>query len=163
MAETYQRPNLLSDLEFQKLSAQEKETYVKEVIRKTLDGNPHGITVTQLKELLPFDRRIIEKHLGIMKFTNEIYTVAIGSNVLYIPNHKALHEATAVSKKLGNHDYQVYTLQNRLGEFVVIQQRDARRDSQEITGGLQLPKKDFGEFISYLRKAKADMEERGTK
>lgn len=161
MAETFQRPTLLSDLEFQKLSAHEKEVYVKEVLRKTLEGNPHGITVTQLKEILPFDRRIIEKHLGIMKFTNELYTISIGSNVLYIPNHKALHEATSVSKKLGDHEYQVYTLQNRLGDFVVIQQRDARRDSQEITGGLQLPKRDLGEFISYLRKAMSDIERRG--
>ncbi len=161
MAETFDRPTLLSDLEFQKLSAQEKETYVKEVLRKTLEKNPHGLTVSQLKEMLPFDRRVIEKHLGIMKFTNELYTVAIGSNILYIPNHKAMHEATSASKRLGNHEYQVYTLQNRLGDFVVIQQRDLNRDSQDITGGLNLPKHDFGEFVSYLRKAESDMESKG--
>jgi hypothetical protein len=155
--------SVLSDTEYQKLSPQDKEAYIKEVIRKTLQLNSSGLTVSQLKDALPYDRRIIEKHLAIMKYTNEIYTVKLGSNVLYIPNHKAMREATSVSKRFGQFEYQVFTLKNRLGEFAVIQQRNATKESQDVMGGIQMPLDDFPEFVSYLRKTITDMENRGVR
>ena len=164
MSELVAKPaTVLSDSEYQKLSPQDKESYIKEIIRKTLLLNPSGLTVSQLRESLQYDRRIIEKHLAIMKYTNEIYTVKLGSNVIYIPNHKAMREATSSSKRFGQYEYQVYTLKNRLGEFAVIQQRNATKESQDIVGGIQMPLGDFPEFVSYLRKTITDMENRGLK
>ena len=103
MSELVERPTLLSETEYQKMSPQEKETYIKEVLKKTLQLNSNGLTVTQLRDTLQYDRRIIEKHLAIMKVTNEVYTVTLGSNILYIPNHKAMREATSQSKKFGDY------------------------------------------------------------
>ena len=161
MSETIDFPNLLSKLEYQKMSAPEKETYIKEILRQTFAKNPSGVTITQLKQQLPFDRRIIEKHLGVMEFTNEIYIVKLGLNKLYVPNHKAMHEATSYSEKLGNNEYQVYTLRNKLGDFAVIQQKDLKRHDQDITGGLQIPLEHFEKFVKYLRNSISDMEKRG--
>ena len=164
MSELVTKPtSILSDTEYQKLSPQDKEIYIKEIIRKTLQLNPSGLTVSQLRAAFEYDRRIIEKHLAIMKYTNEIYTVKLGSNVLYIPNHKAMREATAVSKRFGQYEYQVFTLKNRLGDFAVIQQRNATKESQDIVGGVQMPLGDFPEFVDYLRKTITDMENRGIK
>ncbi|MGA2199840.1 MAG: hypothetical protein ABSG45_07870 [Nitrososphaerales archaeon] len=161
MSEVIEKPTLLSDIEYQKMSPQEKETYIKEVLKKTLQLNAHGLTVTQLKDALAYDRRIIEKHLAIMKVTNEVYTVTLGSNIIYIPNHKAMREATSQSRKFGDYEYQVYTLRNRLGDFAVIQQRNIRKASQDIAGSIQLPLADLPEFVNYLRKTLVDMERRG--
>lgn len=161
MSELVEKPMLLSGVEYQRMSPPEKEVYIKEVLRKTLQMNPHGLTITQLKNALQFEKRVMEKHLEIMKVTNEVYTVKLGSNILYISNHKAMHEATSLSKKFGDYEYQVYTLKNRLGDFVVIQQRDIRKDSPYIAGSLQLPLKDFSDFVNYLRKTMTDMERRG--
>jgi len=163
MSETIDFPNLLSQLEYQKMSSLEKETYIKEILRQTLAKNPSGVTITQLKQQLPFDRRIIEKHLGVMEFTNEIYIVKLGLNKLYVPNHKAMHEATSYSEKLDNIEYQVYTLRNKLGDFAVIQQKDLKRNDQDITGGLQIPLEHFEKFVKYLRNSISDMEKRGMK
>ena len=161
MSETIDFPNLLSPLEYQKMPAPEKETYIKEILRQTLVRNPSGVTITQLKQQLPFDRRIIEKHLGVMEYTNEIYIVKLGLNKLYIPNHKAMHEATSYSERLDGNEYQVYTLRNKLGDFAVIQQKDLKRNGQDITGGLQIPLKHFEKFVKYLGNSISDMEKRG--
>jgi DNA-binding LacI/PurR family transcriptional regulator len=163
VSETIELPNLLSEAEYQKLSPADKEVYIKEILRKTLEKNPEGITIRQLTKEFTFDRRIIEKHLEVMQFTNEIYTIKLGSNKLYIPNHKAMHEATSHFARFGHHEYQVYTLRNRLGNFVIIQQRKASKESQEITGGLQIPLEDYDKFVDYLKRTITDMERRGLK
>jgi len=160
MSETIQIPTLLSNPEYQKMSAYEKETHIKEILRKTLKMNPSGVTVTQLKQKLPFDRRIIEKHLAAMEFTNEIYIIKLGSNKLYIPNHKALHEATRDSERIEHFEYNVYTLKNKLGDFVVVQQKDLRKDSADITGGLQIPLAHYEKFVNYLKKSLVDIKRR---
>lgn len=162
MSESIQLPTLLSPSEYQKLSPADKETYIKEILRQTLQKNSQGVTITQLNQELPFERRIMEKHLEIMKYTNELYTVKLGSNILYIPNHKAMHEASSHFAKFGHHEYQVYTLRNRLGNFAIIQQRKIS-NTQEITGGLQVPLEDFERFIDYLKRITTDMERRGLK
>lgn len=161
MSETIVFPELLSTLEYERLPAQEKEIYVKEILRKTLQLNQSGLTVSQLKSKLPFDRRIIEKHLSIMEFTNEIYSFKLGSNRIYIPNHKAMHEATSYSERLGKNEYQVYTLHNKLGDFAIIQQKDLEKNYQDVTGGLQIPLEHYEKFVTYLQKSITAMERRG--
>ncbi len=161
MSETVAFPALLTLNEYEKLPAQEKETYVKEILRQTLQLNPSGLTVTQLKQKLSFDRRIIEKHLSIMEFTNEIYSFKLGNNKLYIPNHKAMHEATSYSERLGRHEYQVYTLHNKLGDFAIIQQKDLQKNSIDVTGGIQIPLEFYDRFVAYLQKSITAMERRG--
>ncbi len=161
MSESIVFPNMLSPYEYQKMPPNEKETHIKEILRQTFALNQNGVTVTQLKQKLPFDRRIIEKHLDVMEFTNEIYSFKLGSNKLYIPNHKAMHEAISYSERLDHNEYQVYTLHNKLGDFAIIQQRDLKLNSQDITGGLQIPLEHFEKFVKYLTNSISDMEKRG--
>ena len=163
MSEAVQVPPKLSDAEYQKMSPHEKENYVKEMLRNILKMNSHGLTISQLTRALPFQKRVMEKHLEVMKYTNEVYTVQLGSNIVYIPNHKAMHEATSHSIQFGDHEYQVYTLHNRFGDSAIIQQRRVTRDSEEIVGSLQLPLQDYDKFVAYLRKTITDMEQRGLK
>lgn len=163
MSQEIEFPTMLSKQEYQKMPSGEKETHIKEILRQTLALNPSGVTVTQLKQELPFDRRIIEKHLDVMEYTNEIYSFKLGSNKLYIPNHKAMHEATSYSERLNHYEYKVYTLRNKLGDFAVIQQKDLKRSSQDITGGLQIPLEQFEKFVKYLSRSISDMEKRGVR
>ncbi len=154
-------PRLLTQNEYQKMSSEEKEIHIKEILRETLDLNQTGVTITQLKQKLPFDRRIIEKHLDVMEFTNEIYSYKLGNNKLYIPNHKAMHEATSYSERLGDTEFQVYILRNKLGDFAIIQQKNLKNDAHDIAGGIQIPLKHYEQFVKYLRRSLIDMERRG--
>lgn len=149
---------MLSEFEYQKMPPSEKETHIKEILRQILEMNPSGVTISQLKKKLRFDRRIIEKHFDIMEYTNEVYTYKLGSNKLYIPNHKAMHEVSKYSELLDNNEYQVYVLRNKLGSFAVVQQKDLKRDSQDITGSLQIPLEHFEKFVKYLSKSIKDMD-----
>ena len=158
MSESIQIPNMLSEFEYQKMPPTEKEIHIKEILRKILELNPSGVTISQLRKNLRFDRRIIEKHFDIMEYTNEVYTYKIGSNKIYIPNHKAMHEVSSYSEKLGDNDYQVYVLRNKLGSFAVVQQKNLRQDTQDITGSLQIPLEHFEQFVKYLSKSIKNMD-----
>ncbi len=102
--------------------------------------------------------RFKEKHFDIMEYTNEVYTYKIGSNKIYIQNHKAMHEVSSYSEKLGDNDYQVYVLRNKLGSFAVVQQKNLRQDTQDITGSLQIPLEHFEQFVKYLSKSIKNMD-----
>ena len=156
-------PHLLRQHEYKKLSSNDKATHIKEILRQMLKLNPDGLTVTQLKQSLTFDRRIIEKHLDVMEYTNEIYVVPLGLNKLYIPNHKAMHEAVSYSERLGANEYQVYILHNKLGDFAAIQQTDLKRGVRDVTGSVQIPLEDYDKFVNYLHRSIRDMERRGFK
>ena len=122
MSET-RTPEVLTRDEYLKLSPQERERYIREILRQTVNMNRYGVTVPHLSKNLPFDSRTIEKHLSIMTYTNEIYTVRIGPTILYLPNSRALHPAIEIEETLevNGREYNVSVLQNRLGEFVFIQ------------------------------------------
>ena len=71
-----------------------------------------------------------------------------------------MHEVTSHSARFDDNEYQVYTLRNRMGDFVIIQQRRID-ESKEISGALQIPLEDYDKFVAYLRKTITDMEKRG--
>lgn len=149
MLKTISFPNLLSQKEYKGLSDIEKNIHAKEILRQTLAKNPGGATITQLNEL-PFDRQTIEKHLDVMKRTNEVHVVKLGLNKIYITNYRRMSKATDRAEKLDNREYQVYRLHDRHGDFAIIWQRDLDRDGQDITGGLQIPLKHLDEFVEFL-------------
>jgi len=145
-------PEVLSREEYLKLPPQERERYVREILRQTVNMNRYGVTVPHLSKNLPFDSRTIEKHLSIMRYTNEIYTVKIGPTVLYLPNSRALHPAIEIQKTLeaNGREYAVSVLQNRLGEFVFIQEKKKTEFTKEVGGGILVPLSHFNRFVEYL-------------
>ena len=151
-------PHMLRRNEYKKMSPTDKGTHVKGILRQILELNHDGVTIAQLKQHLTFDRRIIEKHLDVMMFTNEIYVVQLGMNKLYIPNHKAMHEAVSYSEQIDDIEYRVYILHNKLGDFAVIQQTDLKQD---VTGSLQVPLEHYDKLVKYLSRSIKDMESRG--
>jgi len=148
-------PEVLSKGELLKLPSHEREHYVRQTIRKTMDMNPYGVSVSILKEFLPFDSRTLEKHLSVLTYTNEIYSVKVGPTTLYLPNSKAMHPVTEKTLKISDREYGIYVLQNRLGKFVLIQERkQVREHPKEIGGGILIPVKGFEKFVEHLNKIK---------
>lgn len=146
-------PEILEKKEYLKLPPNERERYVREILRQVVAMNPLGVTVSVLKDELPFNSRTLEKHLSVLTFTNEIYTVKIGPNSLYLPNHKALHHESRELINLKNREYIVYAVNNRLGEFVLIQEKKPSHSNRmDVGGGILIPKESFKEFIDFLVK-----------
>jgi hypothetical protein len=86
-----------------------------------------------------------------MSHTNEIYSVKIGTTNLYFPNTKAMHPIAEEKFVVMDREYKIYTLNNRLGEFVLIQEV---RGMKQIGGGILIPASGFKKFVASLSKAK---------
>lgn len=143
-------PEVLNRTEYLKLPPQEREQYVREILRQTVNMNPNGVTVSFITKKLPFDARTIEKHLSIMTYTNEIYTQKIGPTILYLPNSKPMHPVSEKALKVDEREYAAYLLNNRFGEFIFIQERKTKGFIKDIGGGILIPAKNFEQFVNYL-------------
>ncbi|MGD0645942.1 MAG: hypothetical protein ABSA75_13635 [Candidatus Bathyarchaeia archaeon] len=103
-----------------------------------------------LAQNLPFDSRTIEKHLSILTCTNEIYSVKIGNTQLYLPNSIPMHHAKKETFEIKDREYTAYALQNRMGEFVFIQEKKKTEFTAEVGGGILIPLADFENFVNFL-------------
>jgi hypothetical protein len=145
-----QTPEVLAKGEYLKLPPNEREQYVREILRQTIRKNIDGVTVSTLTQKLPFDSRTIEKHLSVLTCTNEIYSVKIGNTQLYLPNSIPMHHAKKQTFNIKNREYTAYVLQNRMGEFVFIQEKKKTEYTEEIGGGILIPLADFEQFVNFI-------------
>lgn len=150
-------PEVLPKSEYLKLPPSERELYVREILLQTVRKNENGVTVGLLVRKLPFDSRTIEKHLSILTYTNQIYSVMVGNTQLFLPNSIPMHPAKKQSFQTKNRDYIAYVLVNRLGEFVFIQEKKKTEFTKEIGGGILIPLADFDEFVRFLDGFKSDI------
>lgn len=155
-----QTPEVLPKNEYIKLPPSERELYVREILRQTVRKNLEGVTASMLAERLPFDSRTIEKHLSILTCTNEIYSVKIGNTQLYLPNSIPMHHTKKQTFEVKDHEYTAYALQNRMGEFVFIQEKKKTEFSEESGGGILIPLADFGKFVDFIANFSKNMEKK---
>jgi hypothetical protein len=144
-------PQVLNKEQYLKMPTQEKERYARETIKEAVNLNPDGVTVPQLSKMLPFDARTIAKHLEVLTHTNDVYTVPIGATILYLPNGKLMHAVPLEPLVIKDHVYQAHVLQNRLGQFVFIQEKKKTDYTEEASGGLMVSLASFGTFVKYLQ------------
>lgn len=145
-----QAPEVLAKSEYLKLPPNEREQYVREILRQTVRKNIDGVTASMLTAKLPFDSRTIEKHLSVLTCTNEIYSVKIGNTQLYLPNSIPMHHAKKQTFSIKNREYIAYVLQNRMGDFVFIQEKKKTDFNEEIGGGILIPLANFEQFVNFI-------------
>jgi hypothetical protein len=150
MTERIRVPKTQSKKEYLTLPPEERELYVREILRQTVGMNQYGVTVGSIKRSLPFDSRTVEKHLSILVHTNEIYGVKVGPTTLYLPNSSVMFSFPEKNLLLGEKEYGANLIQNRKGEFVYIQEKEKRQDSHEVSGGIMIPLSTFAQFVDYL-------------
>jgi hypothetical protein len=150
MTLSIQIPEVLPKNDYIKLPPNERELYVREILRQTVRKNMEGVTASMLAQNLPFDSRTIEKHLSILTCTNEIYSVKIGNTQLYLPNSIPMHHAKKETFEIRDREYTTYALQNRMGEFIFIQEKKKTEFTVEVGGGILIPLADFENFVNFL-------------
>jgi len=150
MTLSIQIPEVLPKNDYIKLPPNDRELYVREILRQTVRKNMEGVTASMLAQNLPFDSRTIEKHLSILTCTNEIYSVKIGNTQLYLPNSIPMHHAKKETFEIRDREYTTYALQNRMGEFIFIQEKKKTEFTVEVGGGILIPLADFENFVNFL-------------
>jgi hypothetical protein len=152
-----QIPEVLPKSEYLKLPPNERELYVREILRQTVRKNVEGVTASTLAQKLPFDSRTIEKHLSVLTCTNEIYSVKIGNTQLYLPNSIPMHHVKKQSFEIKDREYVAYALRNRMGEFVFIQEKKKTEFTEEVGGGILIPLADFKQFVGFITTFSKDL------
>lgn len=139
-------PTTLTKEEYLELPPHERGKYLREIIKKTLEQNEQGVSVSDLEDNLPFDKRAIQKHLEVLTHTNVAYTSKVGPTKLYHPNERAMHTGFEEEFTINGKKYGLYTVDNRLGDFVLIQEMKG----DEIEGGVLIPMGGFNEFVEKI-------------
>ena len=143
-------PEVIKKSELLKKRSYEREQYIQKIIKETLNMNPYGVTLKSLEKALPFDYRTIEKHLFALTFTNEVYTEKIGATTLYLSNLIEIKDKKDI--ELNGWRYEMSTIKNRHGEFILIRQIE----EGDTKGGIIILKDKFKEFVEFQRGAKHD-------
>lgn len=152
-----QIPVILTREEQRKLPPQERELYIREILRKTLEMNIHGATISLLSKRLSFDPRTLEKHLSILTYTNEIYSVKIGPTKLYLSNSRAMHPVSEQTFTIDDRTYDVWEINNRLGHYIMIQEKKVGDYRRDVEGGILIPFDTFPEFVEHLNNIKSEL------
>lgn len=144
-------PETLSKDQYLELPPDERGHYLREKIQETLELNQSdGVSVTDLADNLPFDRRAIQKHLEVLVHTNVAYTAKVGPTKLYFPNERAVHSGFDNTIEVNGARFGISSIENNLGHFVLIQEKK----EGDLGGGILVPFDKFGQFISELASVK---------
>jgi len=134
----------LDDLKIPK----KKEDYIRKAIRETVKLNQHGVTLPQLIEVLPYDKRTIEKHLYALTFTGDIYTEKIGVTTLYLSNFIDIKKKSDNPIKINDNKYEALIIKNRNGEYLLLQ----KSIENDTIGGFIIPIADVDKFLEFIER-----------
>ena len=132
------------------LPAKEKEEYVNNLLKRVLDLNPDGVTISQIKEATGLASSTIWHHLEILKSTAQSRKISHGNNDVYHTYGKEEHQG---DYNKGNARFSVSIVENEEGKFVCIHDmRKNRLDSYTVVRGVAIPFEIVDDIISELSK-----------
>jgi len=143
---------LLQKEAFKTLPAKEKEEYLSNLLKKILELNPEGITISQIKEATGLTYSTIWHHLEVLSSTAQAHKESRGNVDVYYPSGNSNH-LNEYSK--GKVRYAISTVENDKGKFVCIhEKRENRLGNHTICKGIDIPIELIDSFIEELSKIK---------
>ncbi|MBI2541331.1 winged helix-turn-helix transcriptional regulator [Candidatus Woesearchaeota archaeon] len=146
-------PNeLLQKEAFKTLPAKEKEEYVSNLLKKILELNQEGITISQIKEATGLTYSTLWHHLEVLGCTAQCHKVSYGNLDMYFPIGKFTHLNDYGKSKS---TYSISTAENKDGSFVCIhEKRENRAGNQAVCKGISIPVELIGDLIKTLDQIK---------
>ena len=152
MAEINLPKDMLAKEAFKTLPAKEKEEYVTNLLKKILDLNEEGITISQIREATDLTYSTIWHHLEILSCTAQAHKISRGNLDVYYHNGRSSH-LNELSKDGTN--YTLGTVENSKGRFVCIhEKRQNRLGNHTVCSGVNIPVELIDGFIAELNKVK---------
>ena len=144
--------DILKKEAFKTLPAKGKEEYLSNLLKKILDLNSEGITISQVKEATGLTYSTIWHHLEILSCKAQCRKISHGNLDVYYSNGEVAH-LNDYSK--GKAVYSLGTVENNEGRFVCIhEKRDNRSGNQTVCKGIAIPYDIIDKVISELEKVK---------
>ena len=137
---------------FKTFPAKEKEEYISNLLKKILNLNDDGITISQIREATGLTYSTIWHHLEILSCTAQAHKISRGNLDIYYHNGTMSH---LNEYEHGKVKYLISTAKNREGSFVCIhEKRQNRLGNHTITEGISIPVELIDSFIAELNKVK---------
>jgi len=144
--------DMLAKEAFKTLPAKEKEEYVTNLLKKVLDLNEEGITISQIREATSLTYSTIWHHLEILSCTAQAHKISRGNLDVYYHNGNTNH-LNELSN--GEVNYSIGTVKNGEGNFVCIhEKRQNRLGNHTVCSGVNIPVELIDGFITELNKVK---------
>ena len=142
------------------LPAKEKEEYITNLIKKILELNPDGVTLSQIIGATNLISSTIWHHLEILKSSSQCRKISRGNMDVYYSFGKVNHVANFDRNEVR---YNIGTVTNEDGSFVCIHEARESRGSQKTLRGIAIPISlidDLVEVLAKLKKANKDKEDK---
>ena len=152
MAQINLPKEILQKEAFKTLPAKEKEEYLRNLLKKILELNPDGVTISQIREATGLTYSTIWHHLEILSCTAQAHKISRGNTDVYHPHGTSNH--------LNDHDkgkvkYSISTVENERGKFICIQEkRENRVGNHTVHRGIDIPFELIDEVIETISKVK---------
>ncbi len=148
---------------FNTLNSEDKKAYIRSVLKKILELNPNGITITQITDKISyFNRPIIWNHLEMMTITREAYSHKFGTTLVYYPNGKMVHSIFKTDFAIDDRTYAFFVVENDVGDYLYIQEKNKDKlGALAVSGGLIVPLKELDSFVDYIKNVKKEVDKNG--
>ena len=143
---------------FKTLPAKKKEEYLNNLLKKILDLNEEGITISQIREATDLTYSTIWHHLEILSCTAQAHKISRGNMDVYYSNGNISHLNEHSTDKA---NYTISTVKSREGSFVCIhEKRENRLGNHTICSGINIPTDLIDDFIEDLKKIKKSVKKK---
>lgn len=144
--------DMLQKDSFKSLAAKHKEEYFKNLLKKILELNPEGITISQIKDATGMNYSSIWHHLEVLCCTGQGHKISRGNLDIYFHQGKTTH---LNDYDAGKARFTLSTLENNEGNFVCIHEsRENRLGNRTICRGIIMPVELIDGFIKEISKIK---------
>lgn len=139
---------------FKLLPAKEKEEYLNNLFKKTLDLNQEGVTISQIKDGTGLTYSTIWHHLEMLSSTCQCQKISRGNlDIYYPPGNISILEECFDTK--GKARYIISALVNEHGHFVCLHEKKLNRvGTYTIISGITVPIELIGEIIETIKNVK---------
>ena len=142
--------DMLQKEAFKILPAKEKEEYITNLLKKVLELNPEGVTISQIKEATGLTYSTIWHHLEVLSCTAQGHKVSKGNLDVYYPAGKMSH---LNDYEKGKARYAISTAESKQGTFICIhEKRQSRTGNDAVCSGVAMPIELIDQFIEDLKK-----------
>lgn len=144
---------ILSSQEVQALKPNERESYVRNLIKSILRLNENGVMVSEIVGATNLNRITVTKHLEYLVAIREAYKKDRGIGAVYYLNGKMVHPTDRSQIKFGNKIFEFVKLENPEGEYIFIQEKEQDNlNVMTVRGGIMLSSSDLPVFLDGLSK-----------
>ena len=143
----------LSPEEVRALRPNEREKYVRGLIKNILSMNESGVMVSEIVDATNLNRITVTKHLEHLVAIREAYKSDRGTGAIYYLNGRPAHPTDRISVPIGNKVYDFFKLENAMGTFVFIQEKEQNElRLTTVKGGIMIKCQDMLQFKDALNK-----------